>query len=70
MQFWCVFLYKDVAELVFAGKEGEEGFGEAEGEIEVADGIEAPNPPFEGNPQHQDDAAGEDGGLGQTVLPE
>lgn len=36
---------------------GEDGFGEAEKEKDVAHGIEAPNPPFQDDPEHQDDAA-------------
>lgn len=41
-----------------------------EHEIEVADGVEAPNPPFEDNPEHQDDAADEDRPLCERVFLE
>ena len=45
-------------------------FHQSEHKIEVADGIEAPNPPFEDDPEHQDDAAGEDSPLRERVLLE
>ena len=47
---------------------GEDDLQEAEGEVEVADGVEAPDPPFEDDPEHQDDAAGEDAPVGERVL--
>lgn len=41
---------------------GGEELDEAEGEVEVADGVEAPDPPFEDDPEHHYGAAdGSDG---------
>ena len=47
---------------------GEDDLQEAEGEVEVADGVEAPDPPFEDDPEHEDDTANENRPLCKLVF--
>lgn len=45
-------------------------FNQSERKVDIANGVETPDKPFEANPEHQDDTAGEDGVWCETVFLE